>query len=57
MKLQRRPPSRDELGATAVEYGLMVGFIAMAIVATVRILGITVAGGFQPVVDALAAFN
>ena len=57
MNLQRRPRRRDELGATAVEYGLMVGFIAIAIVATVRLLGVTVAGGFQPVVDTLAGFN
>ncbi len=30
---------RDEKGATAVEYGLMVGLIAVAIIATVVLLG------------------
>ena len=30
---------RDEKGATAVEYGLMVGLIAVAIIATVGFLG------------------
>ncbi|GAA3181463.1 hypothetical protein GCM10010531_39570 [Blastococcus jejuensis] len=30
---------REEKGATAVEYGLMVGLIAVAIIATVVLLG------------------
>jgi pilus assembly protein Flp/PilA len=30
---------RDEKGATAVEYGLMVGLIAVAIIGTVGFLG------------------
>ncbi len=30
---------RDEKGATAVEYGLMVGLIAVAIIAAVTFLG------------------
>ena len=29
----------DERGATAVEYGLLVGLIAVAIIATVTLLG------------------
>jgi pilus assembly protein Flp/PilA len=36
-------------GATAVEYGLLVAFIATAIVATVALLGTTVAGWFANV--------
>jgi pilus assembly protein Flp/PilA len=48
------PDRRDERGATAVEYGLMVGFIAIAIVTAVQAFGQTIAGGFQPVVDMLA---
>ena len=30
---------REEKGATAVEYGLLVGLIAVAIIATVTLLG------------------
>ena len=31
--------AREEKGATAVEYGLLVGLIAVAIIATVTLLG------------------
>ena len=34
-----RERMRDEKGATAVEYGLMVGLIAVAIITTVALLG------------------
>jgi pilus assembly protein Flp/PilA len=34
-----RERMREEKGATAVEYGLMVGLIAVAIIATVALLG------------------
>ncbi len=44
---------REEKGATAVEYGLMVGLIAVAIIATVIILGDELNALFQQVVDAL----
>ncbi|MDO3397177.1 Flp family type IVb pilin [Nocardioides sp. SOB44] len=44
---------RSERGATAVEYGLMVSLIALAIIGVVTILGTTLAGEFQTVVDAL----
>ena len=37
--------SRDR-GATAVEYGLLVALIAGAIIATVALLGTTIAGWF-----------
>ncbi|GAB3778604.1 Flp family type IVb pilin [Nocardioides ungokensis] len=44
---------RDERGATAVEYGLMVALIAVAIIITVRALGVALDGLFQQVVAAL----
>ncbi len=37
-RLQTRISTRDR-GATAVEYGLMVALIAVAIIVTVRLLG------------------
>ena len=54
MKLPRVTPDRfprDELGATAVEYGLMVAFIAIAIVGGVTAFGGAVLGLFQLAVD------
>ena len=44
---------REEKGATAVEYGLMVGLIAAVIVTLVATLGGQLAGMFQTVIDAL----
>ena len=44
---------RDERGATAVEYGLLVGLIAVAIIATVSLLGGELDALFQDVRDAL----
>ena len=47
-------PFRDqEDGATAVEYALMVGFIAIVIVSAVTALGLGVAGLFAPVIPGL----
>lgn len=43
---------RDE-GATAVEYGIMVAGIAVAIIAVVFLLGDQLKALFQTVVDAL----
>jgi pilus assembly protein Flp/PilA len=40
---------RSEEGATAVEYGLLVGLIAAVIIATVVILGNRINGAFQTV--------
>ncbi|TGN66179.1 Flp family type IVb pilin [Nocardioides eburneiflavus] len=40
---------REEKGATAVEYGLMVALIAAIIVATVALLGQAILGAFQTV--------
>ena len=44
---------KEEEGATAVEYGLMVGLIAAVIVVLVATLGTELAGMFQEVLDAL----
>lgn len=44
---------RDDRGATAVEYGLMVALIAAVIVAVVTIVGTDVQAAFQTVEDAL----
>lgn len=45
--------SRDEQGATAVEYGLLVALIAAVIVVAVGLLGGKVNDAFQTIVDAL----
>jgi pilus assembly protein Flp/PilA len=44
---------RNDRGATAVEYGIMVALIAAIIVGTVDTLGGQVDAAFQTVVDAL----
>jgi len=44
---------RDEKGATAVEYGLLVALIAAVIIVVVGLLGQEVRNAFQTVVDAL----
>jgi pilus assembly protein Flp/PilA len=44
---------RDDEGATAVEYGLLVALIAAIIVGVVTILGTEIQGAFQDVVDAI----
>ena len=44
---------REEKGATAVEYGLMVGLIAVVIIGVVTTLGGQLQGLFQRVVTAL----
>lgn len=44
---------RDERGATAVEYGLLVALIAAVIVGVVLTLGTEVKSGFQTVVTEL----
>lgn len=40
-------------GATAVEYAIMVGFVAIVIVAAVTAVGITVRGLFEGVLPGL----
>jgi pilus assembly protein Flp/PilA len=44
---------RDEKGATAVEYGLMVGLIAVVIIGAVSLLGEQLLGLFGGVTDEL----
>ncbi|UEL30473.1 Flp family type IVb pilin [Pseudarthrobacter sp. L1SW] len=45
--------SREEKGATMVEYGIMVAFIAVLVMAVVIILGPQIAALFGKVVTAL----
>jgi len=45
---------RSEQGATAVEYGLMVALIAVAIIATVTLLGDQLNALFTEITTALA---
>jgi len=47
--------TRDDRGATAVEYGLMVGLIAVVIIAAVILLGNNLDGLFDQVNDKLPA--
>lgn len=42
----RKLPSRDERGATAVEYGLMVALIAIVIIGAVSTFGLAVSDLF-----------
>lgn len=44
---------RDEEGATAVEYGMIVALIAAVIVAVVTTLGTKIQAAFQTISDAL----
>jgi pilus assembly protein Flp/PilA len=46
---------KDEKGATAVEYGLMVGLIAVVIIAAVSLLGEQLEALFTSVSDELPA--
>ena len=49
------PSRRDEAGASAVEYGLLVAGIAAVIVAIVFFLGDVVTEAFQDTCDAISA--
>ena len=46
---------KDEEGASAVEYGMLVGLIAAVIVATVALLGPQLNNAFLAITNALAA--
>ena len=46
-----QPLRRDDRGATAVEYGLLVALIAAVIVATVATLGTKIEAAFTTVVN------
>lgn len=50
-----KAPRKDEKGATAVEYGLLVALIAAVIIAAVVILGDRVNFGFETVNNELPA--
>ena len=45
---------KDESGASAVEYGLLVSLIAVAIIITVRALGTSLQGKFQEAADGVS---
>jgi pilus assembly protein Flp/PilA len=53
LKLIAKFQTRGDEGATAVEYGLMVALIAAVIVGVVTVLGTTLQGVFQTVVNAI----
>ena len=44
--------AQDEMGATSVEYGVMVGLIAAIIILAVQALGVETNVAFQSVLDA-----
>ena len=46
-----RQRNASETGATAVEYGLLIAFIASAIIAVVILLGDQLLPGFQAAID------
>ena len=46
---------RDDEGAALVEYGMLVGLIAVICVAAVTLLGQDVSGAFSVIADALSA--
>jgi pilus assembly protein Flp/PilA len=52
-----RVEASKDRGATAVEYGLMVALIAIAIIATVLLLGQQLNAVFTTITDALASFT
>jgi pilus assembly protein Flp/PilA len=45
--------SNDESGATAIEYGLIAGLIAVALIGILGTLGTALEGQFQEIQDAL----
>lgn len=53
LKARLEDHKQREQGATAVEYGLMVVLIAVAIIAMVTLLGDTLVDVFGQIVDAL----
>lgn len=53
MKLIKRF-ARDESGATAIEYGLLSGLIAVAIIAGARAIGTNLSATFNNVAGELA---
>ena len=50
----RRSSLREEIGATAVEYALLVALIAVVILGAVELVGDNLSGGFGQVSNAMA---
>ncbi len=50
-------PKKDEKGATAVEYGLLVALVAAVIVAAVGFLGEDINDAFESIVTAIPGGN
>ena len=48
---------RDEAGATAIEYGLIAGMIAVVIFGAIASMGPNMQSLYQSVVDALTSAN
>jgi len=46
---------RDESGATAIEYGLLVALIAIAMIAALTTTGTSLAGVFDTITTTMAA--
>lgn len=44
----------DRRGATAVEYGLLLGLLAMVMIAALNSLGLTLSGVFETLTAAMA---
>lgn len=55
MKAMMQRFLRDESGATMVEYAVLVALIAVAVIATVVLLGERIDAAFQSVIDELDA--
>ena len=53
--IRHRAVRRDEEGASAVEYGLLVAGIAAVIVGIVFVLGTQLEGAFQSTSDSISA--
>jgi pilus assembly protein Flp/PilA len=52
-EMARRPPLGDDEGATAVEYALLVGLIAVIIISSVTLLGGNIDAMFDDVANQL----
>jgi pilus assembly protein Flp/PilA len=54
-RLQNVMQETDERGATAVEYGLMVALIAVAIIVAVTLLGTNLSAKFTQIANKIGA--